>query len=83
MNLEPSGTINSARIPTAIFPEDSHITREKLQSAFEIANIKCGVLFSPLSCLRIFDTKQKINFYIQCVQGLLIFLVFMRLVSII
>ena len=59
MNPEPSGTINGAWMPTVVFHEDSYITREKLQSAFEIANIDARVFFWPLSSLRMFDTKHK------------------------
>ena len=59
MNPEPSGTINGAWMPTVVFHEDSYITREKLQSTFEIANIDARVFFWPLSSLRMFDTKHK------------------------
>jgi perosamine synthetase len=54
MNVEPSGTVNGAWMPTIVFASETGITRERLQSAFATENIDARVFFWPLSSLQIF-----------------------------
>ncbi|GAA3540159.1 DegT/DnrJ/EryC1/StrS family aminotransferase [Zobellella aerophila] len=54
LNPEPTGTVNSAWMPTAVFSAESGITREKLQQAFTAENIDARVFFWPLSHLPMF-----------------------------
>ena len=55
MNPEPDGTVNGAWMPTAVFAEDTGITREKLQAAFAAENVDARVFFWPLSSLPMFE----------------------------
>jgi len=62
MNPEPEGTINGAWMPTVVFSPETGITREKLQSAFAVANIDARVFFWPLSSLPMFEyVKNNVN----------------------
>lgn len=54
LNPEPEGTVNGAWMPTVAFAPETGVTREKLQSAFNDANIDARVFFWPLSGLPIF-----------------------------
>lgn len=62
MNPEPAGTINSAWMPTVVFPERSGITRQQLLVAFQQENIDARVFFWPLSSLPSF-TQQPANIH--------------------
>lgn len=57
MNPEPTGTVNGAWMPTAVFAPETGITREALQSAFAAANIDARVFFWPLSALDMFADR--------------------------
>lgn len=54
LNLEPPGIVNGAWMPTAVFNLESGVTREKLQTAFQAANIDARGFFWPLSSLPVF-----------------------------
>lgn len=54
MNPEPTGTVNGAWMPTAVFAPETGITREKLQAAFAKKNVDARVFFWPLSGLSMF-----------------------------
>lgn len=49
LNPEPAGVVNGFWMPTAVFDEQTGITREQMQSAFASANIDARVFFWPLS----------------------------------
>lgn len=55
MNPEPEGTVNGAWMPTAVFSDETGITREKLRAAFAAENIDARVFFWPLSSLPMFE----------------------------
>jgi perosamine synthetase len=55
MNPEPHGTTNGAWMPTVVFDPGTHISRERLQSAFAADNIDARVFFHPLSGLPMFS----------------------------
>jgi len=57
MNPEKSDTINGYWMPTAVFAEETGVTREKLQNAFAAENIDARVFFCPLSFLGLFPDK--------------------------
>jgi perosamine synthetase len=54
LNFEPPGTTNGFWMPTAVFDRDTGVTREKLISAFQEADIDARVFFWPLSDLPMF-----------------------------
>ncbi|HWM15254.1 MAG TPA: DegT/DnrJ/EryC1/StrS family aminotransferase [Microbacterium sp.] len=54
MNPEPSGTVNGAWMPTAVFDPETGVTRDRLQAAFAEQNIDARVFFHPLSSLPMF-----------------------------
>lgn len=55
MNPEIEGTVNGAWMPTAVFSEETGITREDMQAAFAAADIDARVFFHPLSSLPMFS----------------------------
>jgi len=55
MNPEPSGTVNGAWMPTAVFDGQTGLTREGLLAAFAAENIDARVFFHPLSSLPMFE----------------------------
>ncbi len=57
MNPEPTGTVNGAWMPTAVFGSETGITREKLQAAFGAGNVDARVFFHPLSSLPMFEPR--------------------------
>ena len=57
MNPEPEGTVNGAWMPTAVFNEDTGVTRERLLTAFKAENIDARVFFHPLSSLPMFAAR--------------------------
>jgi perosamine synthetase len=57
MNPEPQGTVNGAWMPTVVFAQESLVSREKLNRAFEAENIDARVFFHPLSSLPMFIPK--------------------------
>lgn len=62
MNPEYTGTINGAWMPTAVFHAATGVSREKLQDAFNTADIDARVFFHPLSSLSMFeDRPENIN----------------------
>lgn len=61
MNPEPIGTTNGAWMPTVVFEESSGITREKLQSAFNAADIDARIFFWPISSLPPFSGNSARN----------------------
>jgi perosamine synthetase len=56
LNPEPTGTVNGAWMPTAVFPAGSDVTREKLQAAFASESIDARVFFHPLTSLSMFGS---------------------------
>jgi perosamine synthetase len=56
-NPEPDGTRNGAWMPTAVFEQQSGVTRGMLQSAFDEADIDARVFFHPLSSLPMFEDQ--------------------------
>jgi perosamine synthetase len=54
MNPELDGTVNGAWMPTVVFPEETGVTREKLQVAFAAENVDARLFFWPLSGLPMF-----------------------------
>ena len=54
LNPEPPGTVNGAWMPTAVFAPETGVTRERLQIAFDAADIDARVFFHPLSSLPMF-----------------------------
>lgn len=54
-NPEPDGMINGAWMPTAVFAQETGITREDLQTKFGSENIDARVFFWPLSGMPMFD----------------------------
>jgi len=59
LNPEPAGTLNGFWMPTIVFPIESGITRERLQTMFKRENIDARVFFWPLSRLPMFITVQE------------------------
>ncbi|EKD91625.1 MAG: Perosamine synthetase [uncultured bacterium] len=59
MNPEPTGTVNSAWMPTIVFDKNLCITQENLQSAFKNGNVDARVFFHPLSSLPMFSSHPK------------------------
>jgi perosamine synthetase len=57
LNPEPDGTTIGAWMPTAVFAQQTGISREALQTAFADANIDARVFFHPLSSLPMFDHR--------------------------
>ena len=57
LNPEPSGTVNGAWMPTAVFDRSLGIEREVIQAAFSAANIDARVFFHPLSSLPMFTPR--------------------------
>lgn len=55
VNPEAEGTVNGAWMPTVVFSQETGITREKLQSAFNAENVDARVFFWPLSGLHMFE----------------------------
>jgi len=49
MNPEPTNTRNGAWMPTAVFDARLGLTRERLQEAFDAADVDARVFFYPLS----------------------------------
>jgi perosamine synthetase len=61
MNPEPAGTQNGFWMPTAVFAQETGVTRERLQSAFCDEQIDARVFFWPLSTLPPFETYSREN----------------------
>lgn len=59
LNPEPAGTVNGAWMPTAVFSQDSGVTRENMQAAFAEANVDARVFFHPLSELPMFEARRE------------------------
>jgi perosamine synthetase len=57
LNAQPEGTIIGAWMPTVVFAEHTGMTRERLQAAFQTANIDARVFFHPLSSLPMFEPR--------------------------
>lgn len=57
MNPEPVDIVNGAWMPTAVFEQDTGITREGLVHAFAAQNIDARVFFHPLSSLPMFEPQ--------------------------
>lgn len=57
MNPEDSENVNGAWMPTAVFHQNTGITREMLQQGFKAANIDARVFFHPLSSLSFFQSR--------------------------
>ena len=57
MNPEPVGTQNGFWMPTVVFDQAAHVTREVVQSAFASENIDARVFFHPLSSLLMFQPQ--------------------------
>lgn len=57
MNPEPSGIVNGAWMPTAVFDKKTGISREALQAVFAAENIDARVFFHPLSSLPMFEEQ--------------------------
>lgn len=57
MNPNYSGNINGAWMPTAVFHQQTGITREMLQQSFKAADIDARVFFHPLSSLSFFKSR--------------------------
>ncbi len=55
MNPEPAGVVNGTWMPTAVFAQDTGVTREGLAQAFAAQNIDARVFFYPLSSLPMFE----------------------------
>jgi len=55
MNPEPTGMVNGAWMPTAVFDIETRVTRENLQEVFTAENIDARVFFHPLSSLPMFE----------------------------
>jgi perosamine synthetase len=55
MNPEDSNIVNGAWMPTVVFDRATGVTRERLRSAFDDANIDARVFFYPLSGLPMFE----------------------------
>ncbi|OPY97884.1 glutamine--scyllo-inositol aminotransferase [Bradyrhizobium sacchari] len=55
MNPEPTNVVNGAWMPTAVFDEETGVTRDQLSRAFAAQNIDARVFFHPLSGLPMFD----------------------------
>lgn len=56
MNPEPKNTVNGAWMPTVVFDEGIHVSREKLIASFTHENIDARVFFWPLSSLDMFES---------------------------
>jgi len=56
LNPEPDGTVNGAWMPSIVFDQETGVTRESLQKAFEEENIDARVFFWPLSQLEMFSS---------------------------
>ena len=59
LNPEPTGTINGAWMPTAVFSPNTGVTREALASAFAAENIDARAFFHPLSSLPMFEEQRQ------------------------
>jgi perosamine synthetase len=57
MNPEPTGMVNGAWMPTAVFDPETGVRRENLQQAFTTDNIDARVFFHPLSSLPMFEEQ--------------------------
>ncbi|MCP5189378.1 MAG: DegT/DnrJ/EryC1/StrS family aminotransferase [Pseudomonadales bacterium] len=57
MNPEPGGSTLGAWMPVTVFEADTGVTRDKLLTAFEVANIDARVFFYPLSSLPMFGSR--------------------------
>lgn len=57
LNPEPEGTINGYWMPTIVFDARSGVTRERLLSALQAADIDGRVFFWPLSGLSMFEAR--------------------------
>lgn len=55
MNPELPGTRIGAWMPTVVWDEETGVTREKMQAAFDAANIDARVFFYPLSSMPMFE----------------------------
>jgi len=55
MNPEPTGTVNGAWMPTAVFRANTGVTRDNLLVAFKAENIDARVFFHALSSLPMFQ----------------------------
>lgn len=55
-NPEPTGTVNGAWMPTAVFAPSTRVTRERLQAAYAAEGIDARVFFHPLSSLPMFGS---------------------------
>ncbi|MDP7269242.1 MAG: DegT/DnrJ/EryC1/StrS family aminotransferase [Pirellulales bacterium] len=67
-NPEPEGTRIGAWMPSAVFPDESGITRERLLAAFHADNIDARVFFWPLSSLPFFKAKPE-NIFAYGIPG--------------
>lgn len=68
LNPEPVGIVNGAWMPTVVFPVETAITIQRLQSAFSAENIDARVFFSPLSSTDMFISQPK-NFHAWGIPG--------------
>ena len=59
MNPEKARTTNGYWMPTVVFPQDSHLTREKCQTAFSEENIDARAFFWPLSVTGLFGQQER------------------------
>jgi len=57
LNPEIPGCMNGAWMPTVVFDAETGITREKIQAAFQEADIDARIFFWPLSSLPMFEKK--------------------------
>jgi len=57
LNPEPPGTTNGFWMPTAVFLQDTGVTREMLLERFRAENIDARVFFWPLSSLSFFRSR--------------------------
>jgi len=58
VNPEYPDTINGAWMSTAVFDQDTGVTREELQKRFAALNIDARVFFWPLSSLPMFEPRE-------------------------
>ncbi|WP_248799494.1 DegT/DnrJ/EryC1/StrS family aminotransferase [Pseudomonas sp. MWU13-2105] len=64
LNAQREGTLIGAWMPTVVFAEHTGMSRERLQSAFQAANIDARVFFHPLSSLPMFEARpENVNAY--------------------
>lgn len=57
LNAQHEGTVIGAWMPTVVFAQQTGMTRERLQTAFQSANIDARVFFHPLSSLPMFKAR--------------------------